>query len=45
MTFTEWYKHETGEDWHDDYAWIESDKDVDYEEYCKRNGIQPVWDG
>ena len=45
MTFTEWYRRETGGDWHDDYAWIESEKVYDYEEYCNRNGIEPVYDG
>ena len=45
MTFTQWYRRETGVDWHGDYAWIEGEKVCDYEDYCKRNGIEPVYDG
>ncbi len=45
MTFTEWYRHEMGEEWHDDYAWVESEKVYEYEDYCKRNGIEPAYDG
>lgn len=45
MTFTEWYKFKTGDDWHEDYAWIEGHRADDYDEYCKENGIEPIWDG
>lgn len=45
MTFTEWYRHEMDEEWHEDYAWIESEKVYEYEDYCKRNGIEPAYDG
>lgn len=44
MTYTEWYKEKYKEAWTDNHGWLHSVM-VEYEEYCKENGLEPVWDG
>jgi hypothetical protein len=47
MSFAEWFEDEYSEQWHEDYAdtrtgYIAS---IEYEEFCKRNNLEPVWNG
>lgn len=48
MTFTEWYKQNHEEEWHEDFAELYSiaiEVSSKYEEWCEENNIQAIWNG
>lgn len=48
MSFTEWYKVNYKEDWHEDFAHLydhASEASDKYEEWCKETDLVPVWNG
>lgn len=48
MSFVEWYEENYKDKWHEDYVLLYSTAyalSVEYEEFCKRNDIEPIWNG
>lgn len=48
MTFTEWYRKETGLDWEESYAELygyATEMINKYEAWCKESATQPIYDG
>lgn len=44
LSFTEWFEFTYAEKWTDEHAPLISFI-VEYEEFCERNGITPIWNG
>lgn len=44
MSFTEWYKETFNDEWTENHAPLMSLLD-DYEEWCKKNNVTPIWNG
>jgi hypothetical protein len=44
LSFTEWYKETYNDEWTDNHATLMSLLD-EYEDWCKRNDITPIWNG
>ena len=48
ITFTEWYKENYEEEWHEDFADLYSfatEVFGKYEEWCEEKKIQAIWNG
>lgn len=44
MSFTEWFEFIYKEKWTDEHAPLTS-YIVEYEDFCERSGIEPIWNG
>jgi hypothetical protein len=44
MSFTEWYEKTYNDKWTDNHAPLHSLM-IEYEDYCRDNNIEPIWNG
>jgi hypothetical protein len=48
MSFVKWYEDTYKAKWHEEYAGLYAfcyEVSTEYEEFCKRNDLEPIWNG